>query len=139
MKKITHIDASQLALLINTGKNNHKRVEDCKKMFQIVESRLYDKSLADPPPIVINVDDFEEIYPNYPIRIAINSFKNYLKPGATRRWIMNYPQMKIDQAKGVIKQISIPKAIRPFLTKDQVEEIHFEWSRRYASLEIEFK
>ena len=79
MKKVTHIDAHQLAFLLNTGSGYHKKIEDCEKMFQIVEHRLRNSLVSDRPPHVISVDDFEKVYPNYPIKAKIRSIsRDYL-------------------------------------------------------------
>jgi len=123
--RTTIVNASQLAFLLN------EKVSDCKKMITHVYKRESD---------FVSVHDFEEVYNHFPVKVKIESIeRDYLKRGATREYIMSYPQTKINEAKTVVTQVSIPKTLKSFLSKDQIEEILSNWRMRYSTFDIDFK
>ncbi len=59
---------------------------------------------------------------------------DYLKPGQSRGYIMNYPleKLKVDKKTGMYpKVISIPSFIKQFLTEEQKEEIINRWEEKF--------
>lgn len=115
--RTTIVNASQLAFLLN------EKVSDCKKMITHVYKRESD---------FVSVHDFEKAYNHFPVKIKIESIeRDYLKRGATREYIMSYPQTKINEAKSIVRQICIPKTLKSFLSKEQINEILECWNTRY--------
>ena len=83
----------------------------------------------------VSVYDFEKAYNHFPISIKIESIEsNYLKKGATREYIMSYPQTKINESKTVVRKVCIPKTLKSFLSKEQIGEILECWKLRYKDL-----
>lgn len=119
------LKASQIAFLLS------RKVSEAKAMIAHINE---DEELE-----TVSVDQFEKAYSHYPIRELIKSIENdYLKPGATRGYIMDYPQKKINASKKLLTTIRIPNNIRSFLSEEQIREILYCWEKRYGFLKIYF-
>lgn len=135
MKEIETVNAAQLSYLTKEPVVSCVRmIAHCYGTTYLKRGEKLDKKA------VVSVELFEKTYSHYPIKKAIRSIqKDYLKPGETRSFIMNYPAHKIENSDKPINKVSIPGVIRSFLDDNQINEILHEWNKRYGHTDIIFK
>ena len=121
------IDKHALAVLLNIPK------KDAQKKLQVAADKLK-LTFKEGEEIEIPLEKAKKVM-GIDFEFYINNIqKNYLKPGSTRSYIMNYPleKMKPKKKDGLFpKTVSIPSFIRQFLTPDQISEILTEWRERF--------
>lgn len=67
--------------------------------------------------------------------------ENYFKRAATRSWIMDYPQTRLDKAEKTganVRKISIPTNPKSFLTPETQAQIIAAWQERYKAYDVVF-
>jgi hypothetical protein len=145
MREITHLSKAQLGHILKETQIDARKkmiVAWCKENGKV------------PPVINPNADEKKEMkridkgYPDWiaipilakhlnlpDLQQAVNDIRyNYLERTATRQYIIEYPQKKINETEAIPKRIRIPETLRSFLADNVASEIISIWKKRYGHL-----